>query len=857
MKDDILIIDAYGFVFRAFYIQPRLTTSDGLPISAVYGFTSMIIKLLNDFETRNIVIVFDGGGKNFRHALYPEYKANRPPLPEDLRVQLPLVREVAESFNLSILEKVGVEADDIIATVAKLAAKQNKPAIVVSADKDLFQLIDGEIKLYDPVNNKFVTNEDVENKFGVKASQVRDYLSIVGDKSDNIPGVAGIGAKGAADLLTQYVSLANIFDNIDMVESVKRRQSLIDNKDMAMLSWELVGLRDIDIDFTLESFAWSPPAKDIIGSFVKQYNFKSLAPRIEKLCGFSLQDDRGVTLYQVLEIIDQESLFLILNNIVDKGYISLIIEPDKLYFTINSLEAYTINFSTNTSTELLSILMHFIDDDSIIKITYNIKNLLHILADKGISVNNFVGFHDLMLMYYLHSKTAVTNINLNDLSYNLLGQDIFSHQKIFYVHRLFSDMQQALMKEKLLHVYYDVDLPILNILYEIEFNGVKIDSKILGELSQEYNTSIKLLEQQIFTICGKTFNIASPKQLGEVLFEWLRLPGGKISAKSKSYSTDVETLEKLSELGFEGADLLLQWRRLNKLVGTYILPLLEKALNNKDRIHTTLLQTSTLTARLSSMEPNLQNIPIKTPEGSKIRKAFIVENGNKLISADYSQIELRILSHMAEVKKLKDAFIKKQDIHTITACEIFQTTAEKVTAEQRRSAKTINFGIIYGISPFGLAKQLKISNKEAKDYIDLYFRRYPEILQYMEITKEFAAKFGYVKTISGRKCAISNINAANSQLKMLAERTAINAPIQGSAADIVRLAMIAVQKALKAGEFKTKIILQIHDELLFEAPENEVNEVIPVIKYAMENILQFSIPLTVNIAAADNWYDCK
>ena len=479
------------------------------------------------------------------------------------------------------------------------------------------------------------------------------------------------------------------------------------------------------------------------------------------------------------------------------------------------------------------------------------------MADKALSIKHYEGFNDLMLMYYLHSKTAVTNITLNDISYNLLGQDIFNHQKIFYFHRLFQDMQQALLKEALLHVYCDLDLPILSILYDIEAKGIKIDAKVLGNLSNEYNANIKLLEQQIFAVCGKHFNIASPKQLGEVLFEWLSLPGGKISAKSKTYSTDVETLEKLSEMGFEGADLLLQWRRLNKLVGTYILPLLEKALNDTDRIHTTLLQTSTLTARLSSMEPNLQNIPIKTPEGSKIRKAFIVDSGNKLISADYSQIELRILSHMAAVPMLKEAFAKKQDVHAITACEIFHTSLDKVTPEQRRSAKTINFGIIYGISAFGLAKQLKISNKEAKDYIDLYFRRYPEILQYMQTTKELAAKNGYVKTISGRKCAILNINAANNQLKMLAERTAINAPIQGSAADIMRLSMIAVKKALLNGNFKTKIILQIHDELLFEAPQDEVEKVILVIKHAMENAIHISIPLTINISASDNWYECK
>ena len=858
-NNNLLIIDAYGFVFRAFFIQPRLTGPSGMPVSAIYGFTTMLIKLLNDFETRNIVVVFDGGGKNFRHELYPEYKANRPPIAEDLRVQLPFVRKAAESLNLAILEMRGVEADDIIATIATKANNENKLATIISPDKDLTQLITDKINVYDPVNNKFVGTEQVLEKFGVLPSQVRDYLAIVGDKSDNVPGIAGIGPKGAIELLTEFGSLKNIIEKADLIDNPKKRQKILDSKEIAMLSYELVGLKQMDIDVSFEHFAWTSPSKDVITAFINEFGFKSLNARIEKLCGYDLNQENEVTSSEtkninIKELTTQSEFDQIAESIMLSGWLSLNIENNKLYFTTNNKHLYCLDLENTATFSLVKYFISYIENDAIKKITFDLKKLLHILKDHNIFIESIVGWHDIMLMFYVASKAKITKITLDTIVYSFVGEQIQNQFLIFYLQRCYKDLEQDLFKQKTLEVYNDIDLKLCYILFKMEVAGIKIDAQILGSLSSEYNLEIKNLEKEIFEVCNKQFNIASPKQLGEVLYEWLKLPGGKISAKSKTYSTNIDALEKLSDLGFQGADLLLKWRRLNKIINTYVMPLLEKSLNGTDRIYTTFLQTSTLTARLSSVEPNLQNIPIKTPEGSKIRTAFIVEPGNKLISADYSQIELRILSNIANITNLQKAFKDGLDIHSITAAEMFNVPLEKVTSDLRRNAKAINFGIIYGISPFGLARQLKIPQIAAKNYIDIYFKRYPQILEYMEQTKEFAALNGYVETITKRRCNIENITAPNAVLKALAQRSAINAPIQGSAADIMRIAMINMDLALKKHNFNSKMILQIHDELLFEVPENEVTSLIPVIKTTLENIINMQVPLTVNISVSENWY---
>ncbi|NRB11456.1 MAG: DNA polymerase I, partial [Rickettsiaceae bacterium] len=870
-------------------VYPPLTSPNGVPVGALHGFTSMLMKMIKDFQPKEAVIVFDHGGKNFRHRIYPEYKANRPEAPEDLIIQLKLLRKVAKALNFKTLEQEGFEADDIIATLANHVAKQESNAIIISSDKDLMQLINDHVAMYDPVKMKYITVEDVESKFGVKPEKVREVQALMGDTSDNIPGVKGIGAKTAAKLINEYDNVANLLASLDKVENKRQQNLLRENAENAKISWKLVGLEG-NINIQEKDFTWVAPEASKISNFLNEFGFESLKKRAENLFALKIIEAEQTQTNdneKIIEIKDKATFDKLYKVIENQGIvaINLVALKDTIILSLNVNKLYVIkninrDFNSNVNKDIditktgesgdlfayaenslkkkSSVQVDIgdlLENTAILKITFDLKSLLKYFKDCTINA-----CQDLQLMDYCLSAGSKVRTIYELITHHDQSKEVDYLPNATEITADFIDiyhiLKQKLFNDKLLHLYQDIDLDICYILHQMEQAGIKIDKGCLEKLSGEFNKKILELEQEIFAITKEEFNIASPSQLGNILFEKMQLPFAKKNTKSQTYSTSADILEKLSHEGHKIADLLLEYRHLAKLKNTYTDTLPGQADEKTSRIHTTFIQNSTTTGRLSSHDPNVQNIPIRSEEGAKIRRAFIAEKGMQLISADYSQIELRILSYVADVAALKEAFIKGMDIHTKTASQIFGVSQKDVDSELRRRAKAINFGIIYGISGFGLAKQLDISRENASNYITKYFATYPGIEKYMEETKEFAREHGYTINLLGRRCYLPMINSKNHTLRSFAERAAINAPLQSLTADIAKIAMIEVDKMLQQKRFKTKILLQIHDELIFEAPKNEVEKVKPLIKDIMEKSCSFlGIPMVVQIDSGDNWQE--
>ncbi len=951
----IALIDGYGFVFRAFHALPPMTRADGTPIGAVYGFTNMLIKLLANLDVSHIAVVFDAGSKTFRNDLFSGYKANRPPCPEELIPQFSIIREAAEALNLLILEKVGFEADDLIATVAKQASREDFEVVIVSSDKDLMQLVDGQVTMYDALKNRMIGEKEVEEKFLVKPNQVLDVLSLMGDASDNVPGVRGIGPKTAAELINKYQTLENLFEHLEEIKQEKRRQMLIDGVENAKLSKQLITLCEsvpvsdnmddylvqniegaklvkfsetqgfraltakVRKDFNVEDSSdllSKPSSRHKSGSTLDTESFVKMDPDLRRDDGLKIDDslkvdggfkinDSSWSKVKQNIISDISELKTLVQSAIENGnlvidfefenkqpkavilgsapddktlteifYIALINEkPADFGGDLFAPKVQEVDEKGLKLVEVMKELEVVLLDESVNKIGFMVKDLVRYLDTKN-------DFNDVGLMaYILNSSDNKTDLdvlvaeNLNDETANdfsLNCQTIekgkvpesfvdldkkiqFYCFKNYAIWKLYKILKARIFSEKLNNVYYCFEKPLIKVLATIENNGIAVDEMRLKELSIYFDGEIKKLTKEVHQLAGEEVNIGSPKQLAHILFEKLNLKTGKKSSKTGAFSTNSEVLEELDLEGHLIAGKILQWRQFSKLKSTYA-DALQNAINAKTkRIHTTLSNITTSTGRLSSNNPNLQNIPIRSEEGRKIRNAFVAAKGCKLISADYSQIELRVLADIAGIDALKQAFLEDKDIHTITAAQVFKMAESEVDKETRRKAKAINFGIIYGISAFGLAKQLKIGRGDAAKYIENYFTTYPGIQKYMQQYQELARQNGFVETIIGRKCFIPTINSKNPTLRGLAERLAINAPIQGSAADIIKKAMIDFDAVLLEQNLQSKIVLQVHDELLIEAPENEAEKVAASLKKTMQQAILLDVPLKVDVKIMDRW----
>lgn len=834
------IIDGYGFLFRAYYVLPHLVTTTGVPIGGVYGFLNMIMRYISHSDY--LVVAFDAGKKNFRHDLYSAYKANRISTPEDLVPQFTMLREAVEAFGLSYEEIEGYEADDIITTLAvKYGNYKDFKVVVVSSDKDLFQLLKHNILIFDPIKNTYIDERKVLEKFGVNSNKLLDLFSLTGDASDNIPGVPGIGPKTAVKLLDEFGSLDDILKNISEVKQTRVRNLLVEHKEKALISRNLVSLHEnVKLKHDIEEYKIHSPVMEKLLFFLKKYEFHSLIGKVEKLFCYKDSHKEEVVEYS------SKGLEKFLEHCRYEGKIAIY-----CHFENKELNKISLSYSENSIfyieegniKDALIIINTLLFSNGILKIVHNLKEIRETIPTIEQALTSI---DDLMLMSYSldtgKHDHSIANIFAHNLSEDL---ETFSAQTLLAIHKR---LKQRLFEEKLFTIYERFDKQLVKVLLDIERNGILIDRKILRNLSDEFQQVISVLENKIYNLAGERFNVASPQQLSDILFNKMGL-NKKKKLKSGTYSTNFEVLEKLESEGIEIASKILSWRHLSKLKNTYTDSLIKQSDQN-GRIHTNFSITVTATGRLSSSNPNLQNIPIKSKEGSLIRKAFIAPKGYKIISADYSQIELRLLAHVANVTAFKKAFSNDQDIHDITARQVFGILDNVVVNEQlRRKAKSINFGIIYGISPFGLAKQLGITIQEASEYISYYFSCYPEIKNYMEDIVVNARLKGYVETLFGRRCFVRDIDNKISYVRQFAERAAINAPLQGTAADIIKRAMIQLFDQLKSG----KIILQVHDELLVEVEEKKVEETSELIKNVMENAVKLSIPLEVEIKVGDNW----
>jgi len=944
-NDHLYLVDGSGYIFRAYHALPPLTRkSDGLPVGAVSGFCNMLVKLLNDMGAEgsptHLAVILDASGKSFRNDIYPDYKAHRPPAPEDLVPQFPLVRAAVKAFDIPAIELSGFEADDLIAAYATKAAEDGARVTIVSSDKDLMQLVSDKIDMVDTMKDKFIDAAGVVEKFGVGPDRVIDVQALAGDSVDNVPGVPGIGIKTAAQLIEEYGDLDTLLSRAGEIKQNKRRENLIEFAEQARISRTLVTLkRDTPMPVGFADMALTQPQGDKLIGFAKAMEFNTLTKRLAERYGWAVDDYAaseelsaddapppeaietngayrplpadmgGLETQSYSSICDEAALRQWVARAYDTGIVAIDTETDGLDAMQCNLVGVSLAVAPGEAAYMplahgandglmlgdetppqidmkaaLDLLQPLLADPSVKKILQNAKFDAQILHRYGLVLT---AYEDTMLMSYAldagnhgHGMDALaqkylghTPIPIKELLGSGKNQITFDQvpidQAIAYAAedadvtlRLYKHLQPRLVAEHMVGVYEGTERPLVGVLRAMEAEGVSVDRTVLSRLSGEFAQKMAAMEAEIYELAGESFNIASPKQLGEILFDKMGLAGGK-KTKTGAWGTGADVLEGLvadggATDGVGLAQLVLDWRGLAKLKSTYTDALPEFINPDTQRIHTSYSLAATTTGRLSSSEPNLQNIPIRTEDGRRIRTAFVAAQGHQLVSADYSQIELRVLAHMADIDALKAAFQNGDDIHALTASEMFNVPMADMTPEVRRRAKAINFGIIYGISAFGLANQLGIPRGQASDYIKAYFEKFPGIKDYMEHVKAEAKALGYVSTLFGRKVHVPEINAKIPARKAFAERAAINAPIQGTAADIIRRAMIQMPSALeKAGLNEAKMLLQVHDELIFEAPANTCEKLIETVKTTMEGAcaprLTLSVPLLVEAQAANNW----
>ena len=911
--DHFYLVDGSGYIFRAYYALPPLSRkSDGLPTGAVSGFTSMLFKLLeesrsDDSENKptHFAVIFDSARKNFRNEIYKDYKANRSETPDDLVPQFEYIRKAVRAFNLPSIEQLNYEADDLIATYAKQIRNLGAKVTIISSDKDLMQLVSKNIRLFDPMKSKVIGEKEVMEKFGVKPQQVIDVQSLVGDSSDNVPGVPGIGVKTAAELINKYKTLDRLLDKAGEIPQKKRKETLINNKKTALISRELVTLKDdVSVKDKIENFSIKEVEKDKLYNFLREMEFNRLLSQAISLYGESNNkiknvnkktNQKKIDLKKYETITDESQLDKWISILQQKPLISVDTETTSLYPVETDLVGISFCYAPNDACYIplkhkkqnclninlvLKKVKKILEDPSIKKIGQNIKfdyivlkkhnidiqpiedtMLASYTLDAGINRHNLDTLSELHLNHKTISFKDLVGTGKNKITFPDVGlkkATEYAAEDADVTFRLYELLKQRLDEEKLNRVYEVFEKPLVKILSQIEMNGIKVDNEYLKKLSKKFDDKIKKIEKEIYSIANKEFNIGSPKQLGEIIYNELKIAKLKKTRKG-SLATSAAILEDLAYKGHKFPSLVLDWRQLSKLKNTYSDALQEHINPNTDRVHTSFLLAATNTGRLASSDPNLQNIPIKTEDGREIRKAFIAEKNNILIAADYNQIEMRILADLADVKELKKAFTNKDDIHSLTASQVFNVSLKEVDENLRRKAKTINFGIIYGLTQYGLAKQISVSNEEALEFINSYFKKFPEIKEYMQTTIKFCRKHGYVNNIFGRRIHLRGINDKNFNVRSFQERAAINAPIQSSAADIIRLAMIKISELIELNKmYDTKMLLQIHDELVFECLKSNQISVEKIVKKTMESISSseyhmFTTPLDVNINSGNNW----
>ena len=888
-KKELFLIDGSAYLYRAFHAIRNLSNSKGLPTNATFGFTRMLLKLLKERTPEYIALFFDVKGPTFRHEMYDQYKATRPPMPEDMAQQIPWIKQVVTAFGIPIVEKQGFEADDLIGTCARLGEEKGFSTIMVTGDKDFMQLVTDNCIIYDPMKEKTIDKAAIRDQFNLTPSQTVDMLGLSGDTSDNIPGVPGVGPKTAMKLLKEYDSIQGIYDHLNELKSKKAlHKKLLDNREQAFLSRRLVAIdQHVEIPFDIEDFKAVEPDTETLSSLFQTLEFRQLQ---EEFTPEPAPVEKTYICLTDLDAIKQELAQLKLAGrfaidtettsqhpmLAKLVGISFSHEPHHaFYIPVGHVTFGNEKFAQPERQTVLALMKPLLEDPTLHKVGQNIKYDYIVLARCGIFMQGMV--FDTMIASHLLNPSHRGH-SLDHIALNLLGHKTIKYEEMVGKGKnriTFNEveiekavdyaaedaditllashiLEQQIQDNDLASLMQEIEMPLVPVLAHMEMAGIKVDTQKLSLLSRTFEQELSTIEEEIFSLAGERFNVNSSQQLGAILFEKLKLPAQKKTKKKTGYSTDIDVLTKLAA-SHELPALVLRHRSLGKLKSTYTDALQQLVHPETGRIHTSFNQSITATGRLSSSDPNLQNIPIRTSEGKEIRAAFIPEKGHVLVAADYSQIELRILAHCAEDPILIDAFTHDEDIHTRTATEVFNALPGFITPELRRQAKAINFGIVYGMGAFKLSQELGISRKMAQTYIDHYFARYAGVKTYIDTTIARARETGVVSTLLGRKRRLEDINAANANMRGFAERMAINTPIQGSAADLIKLAMIRMEKALIDRKLASRMLLSVHDEILFEVPEKEVESLTHLAREVMETVFDLKVPLKVNMDVGASW----